>query len=63
MKAFWILWNPDYDRPPRVRFSTKAEALDVAQQMAVNLKVTLYVLKATDEVKLQTPPVEVTRLK
>lgn len=30
----WILWNPDSDRPPRIAYSTEAEAWRVAEELA-----------------------------
>jgi hypothetical protein len=32
---FWIIWNPDSDKPPQARYSSEAQANAVAQKMAL----------------------------
>jgi hypothetical protein len=33
-KEFYILWNPDSEKPPRITFSTEEHAFQVAEEMA-----------------------------
>ncbi len=51
-KKFWIIWNPDGERPPATRFYNKRHALLVARRMSRELKGTFYVLR-TDAVAYQ----------
>lgn len=32
-EKFWIIWNPQSDRPPQVRYSSEKEAEEVAKKM------------------------------
>lgn len=34
-KTFFIIWNPESDLPPRVRFENKTDAEKVAESMAL----------------------------
>lgn len=46
MKTFWILWNPEGQTPPTVRFSSFNAARDCAEKMQQRLGVgTMYVMK------------------
>lgn len=47
---FFILWNPSYHSPPKVRFPTEALAEARGTQMANELGDTFYVLQATQEI-------------
>lgn len=47
MKTFWILWNPEGQNPPTIRFAT----FDIAKEQAAKLQTrigvgTMYVMRA-----------------
>lgn len=52
MTTFWILWSPEGDTPPRVRFGTEEGAKASAAKMAADhYPSTFYVMKAVAGVK------------
>lgn len=47
MKTFWILWNPEGETPPRVRFATEEGAKETAEKLQTRIGVgTMYVMEA-----------------
>lgn len=49
MSSFWMVWSPSGLTPPRVRHSTRPEALRVADDMAKKHEREFYVMQATDQ--------------
>lgn len=49
MSKFWILWNPTAPMPPKVRFTTQAEAERVAEIMARRQPGDTFLILAGDE--------------
>lgn len=45
-KAFWIIFNPHYPAPPKVRFATQDAAEAVAERMALQFGQEFYVMRA-----------------
>ncbi len=63
MKSFYLIWNPDANMPPRVRFETLEEAKKIAKEMVERHKAQFFVLKATSLAEPAPMPVKVTTLK
>lgn len=57
-ETFWILWQPDHDSPPVVRFTTKKEAQEAAEVMTLRHKVEFYVMRADAVCQISAPPIK-----
>lgn len=52
-RVFYILWNPEGQRPPTRKFDSYDEAAEVAQAMQLRIGVgTMYILKAVQAVSV-----------
>ena len=61
-KKFYILWNPESDRRPQVKFETKAEAEKVAQEMADRHRpAKFYVMECVGVAGVEQAPVKLRR--
>jgi hypothetical protein len=56
--TFWVLWNPLSFKPPRVKFTTRAEAEQVAAKCAVKYRAPVYVMEARAVFEEAAPPVK-----
>lgn len=58
MKPFFILWNPDWHEPPKLRWDSRKEAVEFAHQCAQRSpKARFFVLRA--ESLAEAKPIEV----
>lgn len=46
MKRFFILWNPESEKPPTIRFITRREAERMAASCSQKWNTTVYVCEA-----------------
>lgn len=62
-KEFFIIWNPQSDKPPRVPFADEAHAWQAAEEMAQrNPRQRFYVLRILGHAVTTTPVVRVKSL-
>lgn len=57
MKKFYLLWNPCSNLPPKIKFATRKEAEQVADDMARRHSQPFYVLRALSFHEVQALPV------
>lgn len=57
-QPFFILWNPESDKPPRFRMATQEAAVKAALNMAQKHKQRFFVCVAVAVAKPAAPPVE-----
>lgn len=57
-KSFFIIWNPGFNVPPKVKFATLAEAKEIAQKMARQYKGNFYVMRAVAGYTQSAPAIE-----
>lgn len=58
--AFFILWNPDSELPPKVMFQTIKQAEIAGEQMARKTGEGFIIMKAVRKLELPPPPLKVT---
>lgn len=61
-KSFWILWQPNSNKPPTVKFHNYTEAEKAASTMATAHGVPFYVMRASALVEPVLAPIKVTAL-
>lgn len=60
---FWILWNPSYEKPPRVKFYSKKEAEATAELMARKTGDIFFVLESKSRFEKEPAPISKTEMK
>lgn len=55
-KTFWIIWNPDSEKPSKVQFQTLEHAERVAKEMALKYEEAFVVMKAVKRIEVPPPP-------
>lgn len=60
--TFWILWNPTNYKPPRVRFTSRAEAERIAAECSLKWNARIYVMEAKSVTEPASAPVRRTNL-
>jgi hypothetical protein len=55
-KAFFVLWNPDSDKPSKVQFQSLEHAERVGREMALKYGGGFVVMKAVKRIEVPPPP-------
>ena len=55
-KPFWVIWNPDSEKTPRVQFQSEEHAERIATEMAVRHKEAFVVMRAVKRIEVPPPP-------
>lgn len=55
-KAFYILWNPDSEKPSKVQFPSEEQATRVGKEMATRYGDGFVVMKSIRRIEVPPPP-------